>query len=91
MRPGFANYVVVYLGGDYETAVVTDPFGATAFFLSRTPTISVQEWDRMKMAANRNGVLLWLIGLLPTVQDPEVCKHHKTSPGHQVISISASA
>eukprot|EP00667_Euglena_gracilis_P020911 EG_transcript_22752 len=68
-KPSSANYIVVYLGGDYQTAVVTDPLRLTLFFLARTPSIPAEEYERMKQAARDNGVWLWAVGLQRTVQD----------------------
>jgi len=71
--PRMANYIVIYIGGDYQTAVVTDAFRSTAFLLSRTRTVSEEEYDKMRGAARANGLWLRVIGLTKTDQIPAMC------------------
>uniref|UniRef100_A0A0G4IG73 Lipocalin/cytosolic fatty-acid binding domain-containing protein n=1 Tax=Chromera velia CCMP2878 TaxID=1169474 RepID=A0A0G4IG73_9ALVE len=71
------NYWIIYLSqdsdGNYETAVVGDPYKTTLFFLSRTPTISDEEFERMKAAVRQNAYIIKLVGLIKTEQSEEVC------------------
>uniref|UniRef100_A0A0K6S7L2 Lipocalin/cytosolic fatty-acid binding domain-containing protein n=1 Tax=Chromera velia CCMP2878 TaxID=1169474 RepID=A0A0K6S7L2_9ALVE len=76
---GSGNYWVLYASvdaeGEYSTVVVGDPYKANLFFLSRTPTITDTEFEKMKEAAKANHYFINIVGLIKTEQSPEVCKH----------------
>ena len=50
------NYWIVALDEDYQWAVVSDPTGTSAFFLSRTPTVSDEQYAEFMDLAAAAGV-----------------------------------
>ncbi|MGI9579163.1 MAG: lipocalin family protein [Microthrixaceae bacterium] len=50
------NYWIVALDDDYQWAVVSDPTGTSAFFLSRTPQVSDEQYAEFMQLAEEAGV-----------------------------------
>jgi lipocalin len=60
------NYWIVALDEDYQWAVVSDPTGTSAFFLSRTPQVSDEQYQEFLDLAAEAGVQT--SGITPTPQ-----------------------
>ncbi|KMO66881.1 Outer membrane lipoprotein Blc precursor [Mycolicibacterium chlorophenolicum] len=54
------NYWVVDLGSDYDYAIVTDPTGRSGFILSRTPTVTAEQYKALVAQAKADGVRGWI-------------------------------
>lgn len=63
---GPSNYWIVALDESYQWAVVSDGTGSSAFFLSRTPSVSTETYAEMYAKAQIAGVDL--SNLTPTTQ-----------------------
>lgn len=63
---GSVNYRVTYLDDDYSLAVVGDPDRLSGFVLSRTPSISAEQWQNINSVVTDRG--WWSCAFLTTPQ-----------------------
>lgn len=63
---GPVNYRVTYLEDDYSLAIVGDPQRSSGFVLSRTPSLTSQQWDTVKEITAKRG--WWNCAFLTTPQ-----------------------
>lgn len=63
---GPVNYRVTYLEDDYSLAIVGDPQRFSGFVLSRTPSLTSEQWDTVKNVTAKRG--WWNCAFLTTPQ-----------------------
>jgi len=58
---GAGNYYILYIGGDYETALVGEPSGKYLWLLARSKVINSTQRSELERAALRNGYNLQML------------------------------
>lgn len=64
--PDQPNYIVTYIDTDYTWALVGDPKRRSGFVLSRSRSLTPQQWDTVTKVVKDRGYSPWLVWITPT-------------------------